>query len=77
MPGEELTMIVIYYRPRDLPWHNYVARQFFITPDGPVPAPGLFATRHSLAEIRATIPGHMACLARDPTDDPAIVESWI
>lgn len=77
MPGEELKMITVYYRPRDLPDHVYVAREFTIAPGGPVPAPEVFATGNTLAEVRAQIPAYLIRMPRDPNDDPTVVESWI
>lgn len=34
-------------------------------------------TAQTLEEARAKVPPGLVCLARDPTDEPHIVETWV
>lgn len=65
----------VYDHPVDYP-EGFIARLHQVTARGPV------ATEHTvkaptLGEVRARLPAGLARLARDPNDDPKIVENWI
>lgn len=74
--SEPLEIWTVYDRPRDWP-HTVVARKFLVGADGAVPTtqivvgPDLEAVREQLREYGLT------CLARNPDDDPKIVETWL
>ena len=66
---------VIYKHPKDFP-NSYVVRTFEIVPKEVKPT-DQFAVAKTLKELRALIPPQCIAIARDPTDDPCIVEVWI
>jgi len=69
-----LPMWIIYDRPSDFP-EQFVARKWIM--DKPTSE---VMTASDLAGIRWAVgkvaPGSV-CLARDPSDDPKIVETWL
>ena len=71
-----LDLYVVYSNPRDFPGKHVIRRQF-------ATASGIkaFYLPHcvvdTLEEARATLPPGLVCIARDQSDDPVIVESWI
>lgn len=78
MTDNSLSMWTMYDHPRDFPGH-VVVRRWLIGGGSPEPVPTqecwLFDT---LENARATMAARgLACLARLPEDDPAIVETWI
>jgi hypothetical protein len=71
-----LKIYTIYEHPKDFPDH-FVLRGFTITKDKPIPDkdPLLFKT---LEMARKLLEGSgKTRLARNPSDDPCIVESWL
>ena len=71
-----LTLWTIYDHPRDFP-HCFVARKFLVAAAGPVPTEELIISA-DLARIRTIFASRgLSCLARDPGDEPQIVESWL
>lgn len=72
MPADTLRLYVIYDHPRDHPaW--YVVRAWEL--DEPRE---IVALSDDLEVLRAMLAGQgLTCLARDPADDPAIVETWL
>ena len=75
MMGEPLCFWVITKRPKDFPKH-YCMRRQWVFPARIVHAPvaGLYNT---LEEARFDIPDGLYRMARDPNDDPVIVECWL
>lgn len=78
MPTDDghLTVWTVYDHPTDFP-DVFVARQWHILPEGPVPTERVL-TSHSLDEIRDEL-GDLGGvpLYRNEEDDPKIIESWI
>jgi hypothetical protein len=72
MNNRALVTWTIYDHPKDFP-DLFVARKFV----GEMPASEAYA--HSAIEpLRELMRGFgLVCLARSPSDDPAIVETWI
>lgn len=67
---------VVYEKPRDYP-DSFVARQWLIDKDGPRFG-GAVLVSDSLESIRRALSAAgLTCLARDPNDDPVIVEVWL
>lgn len=72
----ELSIYTIYRRPLDHPSGYAVTRWQVLPGAEPEPIETWRAT-DSLDEARALIPPGLFRLARDPGDDPVIVESWL
>lgn len=70
-----LIIRTIYQHPADYP-DKWVMRAFTILRGG-IAAAGEAVTADSLEAIRALVPEGCVRLARDPTDDPVIYESWV
>jgi hypothetical protein len=70
-----LTMYTIYFNPLDYPG-RYVVRGFFIE-SGKVEPGELCVVADTLEQARAAVPPGCAQIARDPDDEPQIVETWI
>jgi hypothetical protein len=74
-----LTLWTVYDHPRDCP-EVFVARKFMIEPWGPVAADSVIfgstleAVRWMIFEVD---PNAGVCVAREPGDDPSIVETWL
>lgn len=69
-----LEMWVISERPSDFPT-KFVARKFEVTN---VPKPtDETKVADTLEEVRGMLPPGLFCLARDPADEPQIVETWL
>ncbi len=68
-PGMEI--FTVYWNPSDFPG-KYVVRRF--VGEKPDPQPLAVGT---LEEVRGVIPAWMTCLARNPGDDPCILETWL
>ncbi len=66
-----LELFVIYDRPKDFPDY-FVVRRFIN--DQPQ---DLLAVCSTLKAVREHIPPGLICLARSPTDEPQIVETWV
>jgi hypothetical protein len=73
--SDDLPMWTIYSSPRDYPG-LFVAREWRINARGQT-ATGHLIFDETLAGLRDRLPPGLACLARDPTDDPVIVETWV
>jgi hypothetical protein len=71
-----LTLWVIYEKPRDFPDAWVVRPQTVHRGGAIVPSPTAVLCP-SLEVARQYVPPGKVCLARDPNDDPVIVESWI
>ena len=67
----KVPLICIYERPEDYPG-KFVARLW----DLQQPT-SFLVVADTLEEIRKAIPSGMVPIQRDPTDAPAIVETWI
>lgn len=72
-----MPMWTVYDRPIDYP-DKFVARRFDVDADGPRPSASIIvaADLKTLRDILA-FELHLVCLARDPKDDPKIVEVWL
>lgn len=71
---DRLPMWTVTRRPRDFP-DAWVARLHLALPR-PEPTAALLLAP-TLAELRELLPPGLACLTRDPSDDPVIMESWL
>ena len=70
-----ISLWVIYERPRDFP-DKFVVRRWAIG-NGCYLATGDFSLANDLDGARRLVPPGLACLGRDASDEPHIVESWI
>lgn len=70
-----MKMYTVYEHPTDFPEH-YVVRVLTIVPRRVVIDP-IGCLCDTLAEARTQIPWGMVNVGRDPTDDPAIKETWV
>lgn len=77
MAAERLLIWVVYHRPRDLPGVEYAARAQWAEPGGVIAKAAEHLEAPTLAAIRAALPPGLACIGREPGDDPVIVECWI
>ena len=69
-------MWTVYNHPEDMPCH-YVARLHKVGRTWVRPTDATIAT-NTLDEMReALIVLGLACFPRDPSDDPAIIETWL
>lgn len=68
-------MWAIYDRPKDYPAH-FVARRWEILPSA-LRGTEDFRFADTLEAVRTMLPGGLAMLARQPGDDPCIVEVWL
>jgi len=75
MSAEDLSIWVVYERPRDYPT-SYVVRRHAISQGGSY-GMGDLSVHATLDEARAAIPSWTVRLERDPNDEPQILESWI
>lgn len=72
---DALKQFVIYDRPRDFPT-CVVVRQWNILPTGATPSDRAYLF-YKLDKARAWCAQQgLVCLARHPSDDPCIVETW-
>lgn len=73
-----LKLFCVYFDPTDYPG-QYVVREWVLGQyhAGFAPLPTPHAVGPTLHAVRATIPPGLACLPRDPADDPVIVEVWL
>lgn len=73
-----LETYVIYFSPSDFPG-MFVVQRFEIRRGEPEPIPDVepVIVAESLLAAREAIPDWMTCLARHPSDEPQIVETWI
>lgn len=70
-----MRIYTIYDHPKDYPNH-FVMRVFDVSASASTPT-GDFTIADTLEEVRKAIPSECVCIARDLTDDPVVVESWI
>lgn len=75
---EALPIVTIYESPADHPG-KFVARRFFASARGVEADKEPLAVVATLEEARNAIPNREAlvCMARNPGDEPQIVESWL
>lgn len=69
-----LAIWTIYQSPADHPG-EFVARKWLVKTE-PVPTAEVVKAA-TLEEVRAQLPPHLFRMDRDPSDDPAIVETWL
>jgi hypothetical protein len=72
---EALETWTIYDRPLDYP-DGYVARRFLIR-HGAALATHIAYYGPTLDSVREQIPQGLFCIARNPGDEPQIVETWL
>ena len=72
-----LTMWTVYENQNDYP-DKFVARRFEVDASGPVPTASVIIC-DDLDQLRDMLFSelHLTCLARDPNDEPQIVETWL
>ena len=71
-----LQMWTVYDHPLDYP-DFFVARRFEVTADGAMPT-SIALHSEDLEELREALMSQgFTPLARDPMDDPKIVETWL
>jgi hypothetical protein len=75
MSTDALAMWTVYRYPRDYPG-KFVARKFLVTAPDPTVTAEMFIA-DDLDEIRALLPPGLVRIARSPSDDPVIVETWL
>jgi len=75
--GEVMRQWVVYYIPGTVVLARYCARLWEISHDGRMTATQTIRTANTLKEVRAKLPAGLYPLARDPSDDPAILEVWL
>jgi len=72
-----LTMWTVFDHPKDFPT-GYMARCFETGGGGPEPVATDYAITGSLDLISQSMETcGLVCMARDPSDDPVIVETWL
>ena len=71
-----LETYTVYRNPADYPG-RYVVRRFVCAAGRPIPDPTPVSVSTSLTDARNAIPGRLVRFPRDPTDEPAIVETWL
>lgn len=74
-PRDVLVMWTITYNTADFPG-RYVVRGHDIGAGASRPHAMPLAVCDTLEQARAEVPPGLLCTARDPSDDPVIVESW-
>jgi len=73
--GQVLVIFTIFEPPFESPDH-YVVRRFEVRA-GETRWTPLFRKGQTLDEVRSLVPPGLACMTRDPTDAPHIIESWL
>jgi hypothetical protein len=74
--GQYLPIWTVTANPDDYPDH--FAARLFLTGNGPAAGRSRYVLLGTtLDELRAQLPEHLSRLARDPEDDPVIVENWL
>lgn len=73
---DTLAIWTIYAGPRDYPDH-FVARKFLVGRHNQAIATQDMFVADSIEEVRALLPPGLIRLARTPSDDARIVESWL
>lgn len=74
-----IEVIAIYENPSDYPG-LFVARSFVAVNGTPLPLAKPLAVVPTLEEARAAVRAFRpdaVCFARNPNDDPVVVESWL
>lgn len=72
-----LTMYTIYEKPLDYPEYFVVRKWKIVRPDINPISDGILGISKTLEGARKLLPADCACLARDESDEPQIVESWL
>jgi hypothetical protein len=73
---DDLAMWIVYDHPADFP-DGFIARKFHTGRIQPTPTDDMVSSI-SLDTLRAWMIVHgLVCLARDPSDQAHIVESWL
>lgn len=75
MASEPLAMWTVYDHPADHP-EGYIARLFEVTAEGAVPTGHTMSGQLEWIRMFMQSQG-LACLTRNPDDDPVIVETWL
>lgn len=71
-----LKIYTIYCKPPEHP-NSYIAREW-TTEGGKEPLKGpVVAEAATLEGVREQLPPGLACITRNPGDDPSIVENWL
>jgi len=73
--SDALHMWVIYERPQDYP-HGFVARLHLAQKGETAPTMKAFFGP-TLESVREQLPPGLVSIARDPRDEPQIVETWL
>lgn len=78
LADDALYMWTVYDHPTDMP-DKFVARLFAIARLSPTPSPTeTVIVADALDDLRGAMRKRgLTCLARDPSDDPKIVEVWL
>jgi hypothetical protein len=71
--GREMLLWVIYQSPSDYPG-RFVARPHNALEQRVLTA---ILIANTLNELRTKVPAGLALLAREPNDDPVIIETWV
>jgi hypothetical protein len=71
----DLELWTVYDHPSDFPDH-WVARRSVVGRGGAT-VTGAVIRAETLEGLRLLLPPGMACLTRQPDDDPTIVEVWL
>ena len=71
-----LEMYTVYHCPLDFPGH-YVVRRFTVSQGRPIADLTPLIVTTSLQDARRAIPRGLTHFPRAPTDDPAILETWL
>jgi hypothetical protein len=74
--SSDLTLYVVYCRPRDFP-EEWVVRRHFVKGGICWVDRELFARGDTLAAVRRALPVGLSCIGREPGDDGAIFECWV
>ncbi len=74
--SDQLTIWTVYERPLDYP-EGFVARMHVVLRDGRFGPTDTAFYGPTLDSVRRQLPGGLVAIARDPSDEPQIVECWI
>jgi hypothetical protein len=73
--GQHLPMWVVYNHPKDFP-EGFIAR-LHLAVDGRTLPTAAVQRAGTLAELRDLLPRGLVRIARNPQDDPVILETWL
>jgi hypothetical protein len=74
--GDRITFWTVYHNPADYPG-KYVVRAQWAERGGQIKHSAECTVHDTLEGARAAVPPGCWPFARDPNDDPVIVESWM